>query len=298
MSLTKAIKIYVCPVVLAVGIIGNGLSFVVMTRKSLRGQVTSFYLALLAVFDTLALTVGITSNWYHDGLEMSALSEATCKIVIFIDYWFTDAVNWIVSLIALDRLVNIIFPQKAKTWITLKRSVWLSVSVILFLFVINFQLLFIMRIQEKSYENKTYVGCGFTSVQAHTIFSWIDLACFCVIPFTVISSCNAAVIIRLYLVKSRSTEQRMTSITLKLILVSLIPLVCTTPFEVYQLSGRDITEAEHLYAISHLLIFVSNSINFFVYCIVGESFRNELRKLFCRNQVAAAPADGLMDERV
>ena len=70
MSFTKAFQIYVYPVVFVIGIIGNGLSLVVMTRKSLRGQVTSFYLALLAVFDTLALMSGMVPNWYFGDSEV------------------------------------------------------------------------------------------------------------------------------------------------------------------------------------------------------------------------------------
>ena len=59
--------------------------------------------------------------------------------------------------------------------------------------------------------------------------------------------------------------------------------------EVKTFEFRGDIEAKHLFIISQLLIFVSNSINFLVYCFVGKTFRNELRKLFCRNQVAAVP---------
>ena len=52
MSFIRSFQIYIFPIVFVVGLIGNGLSFAVMTRKSLRGQVASFYIPLLAVLDT------------------------------------------------------------------------------------------------------------------------------------------------------------------------------------------------------------------------------------------------------
>ena len=296
MSFIKLFQVYALPVVFFIGIIGNGLSFVVMTRKSLRGQVASFYLTLLAVLDTVTLTSGIVPQWIFVlfEIEIRILSQAACKIFPLINFWLTDTVNWIVSLIAFDRFLNIIFPHKAKEWMTLRRSMWMSSIIILFLFFTNSQLLFIKTIEIKNdIENKTNLYCGFTSDYSYFIFSWIDLACFCIIPFTVITSCNAAIIFRLCLKKSRSVEQKMTSITLTLISVSLLLLVSTIPFEVYQLSQEEspseTIETEYLYVFSIFLIYLNNSINFFVYCLIGTTFRKELLKLFCKNRIESMP---------
>ena len=243
MSLIRSIQIYVLPIIFVIGLVGNGLSFAVMTRKSLRGQVAS------------------------------------------------DAMNWIVSLIAFDRFVNVIFPHKAKEWMTLRRSIWMSFSIILLLFLINSQLLFVLSVENRNHTgNGTHYNCGYISTHAYNIFNFIDLACFCVIPFTVITSCNAAIICRVCWMKSRSVENRMTSVTLQLILISLILLICTTPVQVFQLSRDKNVTTENLYVISNFMIYVSNSVNFFVYCLTGTAFRREVKKLLCRNQVEPAPS--------
>ena len=298
-SIARLCQIYIFPLIFVIGLIGNGLSFAVMTRKSLRGQVASFYISLLAVLDTITLSLIIVPRWILVSFEVEviAYSQTACKIWSFSMVWMSDSVSWIVSLIAIDRFVNIIFPHKAKTLITLKRSIWMSIVVILFLFVINLQLLFAKQLVIKhDIKNKTYLHCGFSSTSAYFIFTWIDLACFCVIPFTIISFCNAAIIFRLYLKKSRSVEQKMTSITLTLILVSLCLLICTLPFEIYQLSVKEwpdkttaLHETDFLYLFSNFLLYINNSINFFVYCLVGTSFRGELCKLLCRNRVEPTP---------
>ena len=298
-SMARLCQIYIFPLIFGIGLIGNGLSFAVMTRKSLRGQVTSFYIALLAVLDTITLFLGIFPQWILVAFEVdiSTFSRSVCKIWSFSSIWVSDSVSWIVSLIAIDRFVNIIFPHKAKVWITLKRSIWVSIAVILFLFTINLQLLFVKQLEVKhDTNNKTYLHCKFSSTSTYLIFTWIDLACFCVIPFAIISFCNAAILFRLYLKKSRSVEQRMTSITLTLISVALILLVCTLPYEIYQLSMRKVSdkktsllETDFLYVSSTFLLYINNSINFFVYCIIGTSFRGEVCKLLCRNRVEPAP---------
>ena len=134
-----------------------------------------------------------------------------------------------------------------------------------------------------------YFKCQIVDTHAFYIFSWTDLVCFCIIPFTVISLCNGTIICRVYFMKSRSVENRMTSITMTLILISLILLVCTIPYEVYQLSSDKNVATKNLYIVSTFMIYISNSVNLFIYCLTGTAFRKELGKLLCRNQVEPAP---------
>ena len=159
-SIARLCQIYTFPLIFVIGLIGNGLSFIVMTRKPLWGQVSSFYIALLAVLDTITLSLGIVNQWIliTFEVEISAFSQTACKVWSFSIGWMSNSVSWIVSLITIDRFVNIIFPHKAKVWITLKRSIWMSTSVILFLTVINLQLLFEKQLEIRhDTENKTYL---------------------------------------------------------------------------------------------------------------------------------------------
>ena len=220
MSFIRSFQIYVFPIILVIELIGNGLSFAVITRKSLCGQVASFYIALLAVLDSISLAMGIGPKWILAlfGVDIISSSQAACKIWNFGDYWVSDGVNWIVSLIALDRFINIIFPHKTKEWTTLKRSIWMSFSILLFLLLINVQVLFFQTlVNHNDTRNETHFQCGFINAHAFTVFSWIDLACFCVIPFAVIISCNVAIICKVYVIQSRSVENKDTSITVTLI---------------------------------------------------------------------------------
>ena len=57
--LHKVLLLYVPPVLLIIGTIGNVLSFCVLMRRAMRRTSTYNYLAILALTDTLVLFVGL-----------------------------------------------------------------------------------------------------------------------------------------------------------------------------------------------------------------------------------------------
>jgi len=61
--LHKQLYVYVSPVIVVVGVVGNLLSFVVLVHKSFRRVSTYCYLIVLAVADTVVLTAGLLPKW-------------------------------------------------------------------------------------------------------------------------------------------------------------------------------------------------------------------------------------------
>jgi len=51
------------PTLLAVGVIGNVLTLVTMTRRQMRGTSTCVYLCGMALIDMVVLVAGLTPNW-------------------------------------------------------------------------------------------------------------------------------------------------------------------------------------------------------------------------------------------
>jgi len=51
------------PTLLVVGVVGNVLILVTMTRRRMRGTSTSVYLSAMAVLDLMVLAAGLTPNW-------------------------------------------------------------------------------------------------------------------------------------------------------------------------------------------------------------------------------------------
>jgi len=59
----KQLYVYVSPIIVVVGVVGNLLSFVVLVQRPLRRVSTYCYLIVLAVADTLVLTAGLLPKW-------------------------------------------------------------------------------------------------------------------------------------------------------------------------------------------------------------------------------------------
>jgi len=61
--LHKQLYVYLSPIIIAVGVVGNFLSFVVLVQRPFRQVSTYCYLIVLAVADTVVLTAGLLPKW-------------------------------------------------------------------------------------------------------------------------------------------------------------------------------------------------------------------------------------------
>ena len=59
----KLIWLSVSPILLVIGVVGNSLVLLTMSRQQLNGTSTSVYLITMAVLDTLVLIVGLIPDW-------------------------------------------------------------------------------------------------------------------------------------------------------------------------------------------------------------------------------------------
>lgn len=74
--LQKYLNVYVSPFVIVIGLIGNILSVIVLSRPSMSHVSTYCYLTVLAVADTLVLTAGLLPKW----LDEVATNNAICEL--------------------------------------------------------------------------------------------------------------------------------------------------------------------------------------------------------------------------
>ena len=63
----KHFMLYIPPILMVLGTVGNGLAFAVLTRRAMRRYCSYVYLAFLAITDTLILYVG---EYESPSLEM------------------------------------------------------------------------------------------------------------------------------------------------------------------------------------------------------------------------------------
>ena len=93
LSFVQRFEVLVLPVLIIFGSIFNIMTFIVMRRKRMRVSSTCFYMAVLAVTDTLVLWTGCLNQWFYliQVPTVVARSNFTCKILPFLFVFFADA---------------------------------------------------------------------------------------------------------------------------------------------------------------------------------------------------------------
>jgi len=101
-------QIYVLPIIILVGTVGNALSFAVFLRSCLaRRTSVHFYLILLASADTTVLYVSAFKTWIRvlAGAEYELLhvSDVSCRLMTYVMLVAFHLAAWVLVLITLDR---------------------------------------------------------------------------------------------------------------------------------------------------------------------------------------------------
>ena len=304
------------PILILFGTIGNILSIVVLTRKSIKASTTALYLTFLAFSDLLVLHTGLLRQWlnYLTEYDVRHTSEAACKIHIWLVYSSLDFSAWILIAVTLERVISTWCPHSAKTKCNRKYATILIISIMFLSLALNSHLLFGMvnkvTIDDKG-QIKTIDRCATIDPMYANFFNvtwpWIDLCAFCLIPFTVIVVGNSCILFKV--IKSRqkaksrirpslrSTHKSSShigptnsSMTAMLFTLNMVFLFTTSPVSIYNigyphwLSGASeptIASLEFWWAVVNMLMYTNNSINFLLYCLSGSRFRQEVKRLFC-----------------
>ena len=146
----------------------------------------------------------------------------------------------------------------------------------------------------------TYIGgCEPTSATyLHFLLNeWgiLELTMSAILPFTIIAICNGMIIAKLWKVatsKKSNTEssqdKKINNINVVLTINSMVFLILVIPWYVvvviYSYANVDaatLVSVNHAYNVTLILWFINPAINFYLYCLGGPMFRNELRALCC-----------------
>ena len=305
------------PILIIVGTIGNILSILVLTRRSIRVSTTALYLTFLAFSDLCVLYTGLLRQWliYLFEYDVRHVSNAGCKIHIWLLYTSLDFSAWILIAVTLERVISAWCPYSAKTKCSRKYATALVVAILIFLLGLNSHLLYGMVHKEQLDEstNATITSkCVEINDKYGDFFNltwpWIDLCAFCLIPFSVIVIGNGFILFKV--IKSqRKTKARIvpsintgetrpshrttskhSSMTAMLFTLNMVFLVTTSPVSIYNIGYTHwVSDGTHQtyasldlwWAIVNMLMYTNNSLNFLLYCLSGTRFRQEVKRLFC-----------------
>ena len=302
---------------LVLGTAGNLISLVGFSTRELRRSSSSVYLRCLAVFDTLILWAYLCLM-INRVYEPSMVHPVYCKTISFFTNVVSSLSGWTVVSMTVERYLAIRWPLHVSTLVTKSKAV--VIMMVLCLVNVGFNLHFFWTTGMVYRKSSKLTLCGIISdhVGFHRVWSYVDSTFVIFLPITVVFVFNNLIIYSIY--KSRRTQwhsseaarnccpnEEMTSlrsaqrhqrcerqsrqITVMLMSVSVAYLFLVTPSAVsyVMLSFRyfDIRDS-HQYAKAFLfqqvcimLLMCNHSINGVLYSFTGNSFRTEVRAVFC-----------------
>ena len=297
------------PCLITLGLVGNSLVFVVLTKSSMKQTTCSIYLRFLAVFDSLVLCVNLVRYWiiHITDYDLRDYSAAVCKIHTWATYWVSYTSAWLLVSVTVERCVSVWFPHKVKTFCTKRKTYIIIIAIILIMALINAHYLYGLGDKFDTAENVTYCGSiydGYYDFETF-IWPWVDLCIYSLLPSTILTVCNISIIFKVISsnrrilwdssVRGNSTQNdslafrryQQSSLTAMMLTTSIIYVVCTTPFcvsVIYTNNWQDNVMDDLVWVAVNMLQFTNNSINFILYCVSGRRFRAELKGLCCRQE--------------
>ena len=306
-EIANALWLYVSPVLLIFGCAGNTMSLIVLRASQMKNKRCSLALSVLAVVDVAVLCTGLLRQWVIalSDVDLRTFSVAGCKIHTYLTYYSCQLSSWTILLVAVERLVSVCLPLKVHRLCSKRRMIACGTGIALALGVINSPLLWMLTIMTEEdfdlLENTTLTikECDFEEEYRdykQNVFYWLDFVLLCLVPFVVILTSNTVVIVQISCRRPPSGQvsgkqtPMMSSTTAMLVLVSVVFLVTTVPVALYFI-GLDIWFSEETvqgtanayltFTVTNLIYYVSNTINFVLYCVGGSQFRQAASALFC-----------------
>jgi hypothetical protein len=133
----RALLLYVPLVIYTIGVVGNVLSFGVLTSRRMRHLSAYAYLAVLAVADCLVLTVGLLLVWIERVTGTDVKDQATwlCRAVTVVGYTVSDYSVWLIVAVTVERYIVVCHPLRAAS-LCQRRTALRVAAVILFLVLV------------------------------------------------------------------------------------------------------------------------------------------------------------------
>ncbi|XP_067667131.1 probable G-protein coupled receptor 139 [Haliotis asinina] len=304
---------WVFPFLILLGTIGNGLSLTIMCQREMRQTSTCFYLAVLAIADTTVLYISAFKTWLRtvSGFELLHVSQASCKITMFLAYFSTHFSAWIIVAVTVERFLAVWFPLKAGTMCSVSRAKFGTIIIAGLVILINCQVLWTAELKSvpSSSLSETKLMCIPYKDYAEFVcelLAWMNLILYSFLPFVVLLLFNILIIINLLkhrqVLTSTMTkdDQQMRSshrkLAITLLSVSFAWIVTTMPstlflvFKPRPVSVSHAAQQQLVRVICYSLMYVNHAINFGLYCITGNRFRHELNRLLCRKPTSSPRA--------
>ena len=298
------IAYYWFPVLIPLGLVGNTLSFLVMIKPNNRKVSTCIYMAAISINDSLLLCFGL-HDWLVGALKISQWREWECKIAAYLDNLTLQCATYQVLAMTFDKYVAIKWPHRSTIYSTPRTAKVIILTIIVSVVIYNLPHLYTTTIVEGA--------CyGYSAKSIITkVFSWFTIVINAIIPFTLLIHMNYILVKTVkdsrkmfrnsvgsagVATREKTMKSAETQLTTMLLLVTTLFLILLLPTYIRFIYAAFVTsDTPSKFATSMLIsemsykLYVTNSgINFFLYCISGQKFRNDLKEIICCIRISSS----------
>ncbi|KAK6185719.1 hypothetical protein SNE40_007892 [Patella caerulea] len=304
------------PFIVTLGVTGNILSIIVLTRRSMKSS-TNCYLSALSAFDCLYLIFSFTlsfkhydftkdlPNYWHWFPTGRVLTDMAANVSVILTVTFT-----------VERYIGVVHPMKGRQLCTPQRAKHIICGVAVMAVICTLPEFCELEVVEVIENNKTRLTLQYTefatSYSYQIGFYWFLVTFFTILPL--ISLCFFNGLLISTVVKANKIRRQMTTasnrhlterhnrdqhkITKMLIMVVLVFLVCQFPgaillmYRTYlELAEVEMTKHRRnsiLIAgnLTNLLLQINASINFILYSLISTKFRRVFCRTVCYRNIA------------
>ena len=296
-KVAKYINKYWLPILIPFGLVGNTLTFLVMMRPNNRNISTCIYMAAISMNDNAMMFIEIHA-WFVSAFDIHGWYLWECKIAAYLVFSSLQCATYLILAMTVDKYIAIKWPHKAATYSTPSRAKIIILTIVTFVALYNFPQFFItMLIKGNCY---AYSAEGILT----KVFSWSTFVLNGVIPFTLLIHINYVIVktvrnSRKMFTRNvgteavdrrqktmKSAENQLTTMLLLITTLFLILLLPTYMRFIYASFVTSDTPSKFAYSllifeISWKLFATNSGINFFLYCVSGTKFRNDLKEIVC-----------------
>ena len=266
---------------------------------------TCIYMAAISVNDNIMMYM-CCHDYLVSAVHIHYWSPLECKFLAFVALFALQNGTFQVLSMTLDKYIAIKWPHKAATYSTPRRARIIAVGVYICALIYNIPHFYLSSVIDNRNQCYAYGTSGIFS----RVYSWFSFVLNAVIPMTLLIHMNYVIADAVR--KSRKmfgsnggnaggrmdqgmdtrqknlkTAENQLTIMLLLVTTLFLILVCPTYFRFIYLSfaKRDTplvyARVMLIYQVTAKLYISNSGINFFLYCISGQKFRNDLKEILC-----------------
>ncbi|CAF1002127.1 unnamed protein product [Didymodactylos carnosus] len=272
------------------GQIGNILTIMVFTQKSLRTNTCSLYILASSVSNIVALTFGmlfiILINGY--GITLTARAPILCKIQPYLFYVSYFLSSWFIMLACIDRYYSSHRSAERRQFSRPLIAYRLIIFTTIVSFLVHIHLIIYMdfvknKCASTSYYYSLFVYSYYMAVYA--VMTPVIYIIFGILTIRNVNQSRRAIVPRQY-----SRQRAINTQIIYMLIIQVISFIClTAPYAIFDLyiglTYQRVKSLERLvieaFIQSVLLLWslINSGINFYIYTLAGTIFRKELTKI-------------------